>query len=121
MVEQALAHIHKNYAQRLSVDDLCQISGVGRTSFFAAFQQATRKKPLEYIKDLRLDEAKRLLQTRKIYVATVAYQVGYASSAQFSRDYKKKFGSLPSEVVAQIETKTGNSIDCSEGIAGAND
>ena len=112
MVQAALDHIHKNYAQPLRVDDLCEISGLGRTFFFAAFKQATQKKPLEYIKDLRLHQAKRLLQSRKIYVATAAYQVGYASTAQFSRDYKKKFGLLPSNVVAQSATKVGCPNDC---------
>lgn len=101
MIEYALQYIHANFAKPIKIEELCEIAKMSRTKFYLAFEKTTKKKPIEYIKDLRLEEANRLLRTSKIYVASAAYRVGYASSAHFSRDYKRKYQVVPSEIAAR--------------------
>ena len=65
------------------------------SSFHKHFRTVTSTTPLQYQKELRLLEARRLLKTGGASVTTVAYEVGYESSSQFSREYVRKFRRLP--------------------------
>jgi AraC-like DNA-binding protein len=67
------------------------------SSFHKHFRTVTSTTPLQYQKELRLLEARRLLKTGRASVTTVAYEVGYESSSQFSREYARKFGVPPSQ------------------------
>ena len=69
-------------------------------SFHKYFKAITSTTPLQYQKELRLLEARRLLKSGAS-VTTVAYDVGYESPSQFSREYARKFGVPPSEDMAE--------------------
>ena len=69
------------------------------SSFHKHFRTVTSTTPLQYQKELRLLEAQRLLKTGGASVTTVAYEVGYESTSQFSREYARKFGHPPSQEV----------------------
>ena len=58
--------------------------------------------PLQYQKTLRLSEAQRLMLTRKMDAARAAFEVGYVSPSQFSREYRRQFGASPSGHVAAL-------------------
>ena len=65
------------------------------SSFHKHFKSVTRTTPLQYHKDLRLTEARRLLWAGQHTVSTAAFEVGYESPSQFSREYSRKFGASP--------------------------
>jgi AraC-like DNA-binding protein len=67
------------------------------SSFHKQFRTVTSTTPLQYQKELRLLEARRLLMTEGGSVTAVAYEVGYESTSQFSREYARKFGAPPSQ------------------------
>ena len=70
-------------------------------TFYRHFKAATTLSPLQYIKQLRLQEAKRLMLNEHMQAATAGFQVGYISEQHFSRDYKRFFGLPPLQDIAR--------------------
>lgn len=70
-------------------------------TFYRHFKEATSLSPLQYLKRLRLMEAKRLMLSESLSASAAGYEVGYISEQHFSRDYKKFFGRPPMQDVAQ--------------------
>ncbi len=79
-----------------AVPELARIAGMSASSFHEHFKRVTGMTPRQYQKDLRLLESRRLLLEGAISVAGVAYEVGYESPTQFSREYSRKFDVPPS-------------------------
>jgi len=94
-VQTAVVHIRQNYKSVLAVADLAKLAGMSTSSFHEHFKSVTATTPLQYQKHLRLMEAKRLLSEGNHPVSTVAYEIGYESLNQFSREYARKFGASP--------------------------
>ncbi|MCB9523958.1 MAG: AraC family transcriptional regulator [Myxococcales bacterium] len=96
-VAQALARIHGDCARPFAVEDLAKASGMAVSSFHRAFKEVTGETPLQYLKKVRLLKAKGLLVFAGKRVEEAAYDVGYASPSQFSREFKRYFQVSPSE------------------------
>lgn len=94
-ISKAIALIQEGYRQSLPVADLAAAAGMSQSTFHEHFKALTATTPLQYQKELRLLEARRLLQGGGQSVAAVAYEVGYESATQFSREYARKFGLPP--------------------------
>lgn len=94
-VARAISHIRQNYHTSIAIPDLARIAGMSGSSFHTHFRAVTETTPLQYQKDLRLLEAKRLMAEEGIPVSRAAFDVGYESPTQFSRDYSRKFGTSP--------------------------
>ena len=82
----------------MAIPDLARQVGMSASSFHRHFKTITSTTPLQYLKELRLLEARRLLKTGGASVTSAAFDVGYES--QFSREYARKFGVPPSQDVA---------------------
>ncbi|OZG74503.1 hypothetical protein BTA51_05750 [Hahella sp. CCB-MM4] len=93
---RVLQHIQRNYSQSLEVNDLAVIANMSASSFHSHFKTVTGCSPLQYIKSIRLHEARRMIHQDTQNVGDAAYRVGYASASQFSREYKRMFGEAPS-------------------------
>jgi AraC-like DNA-binding protein len=94
-VNQAIQWIKANYAEPLVIDDLAKRVRMSVSTLHHRFKAATVMSPLQYQKQTRLLEARRMLMTGSMEAATVAYQVGYESPSQFSREYRRLFGASP--------------------------
>jgi AraC-like DNA-binding protein len=94
---KAIASIRASIDQPLSVSALAERAGMSKSSFHAHFKTVTGLTPGQYQKDIRLLEARRLLVESDKTVSSIAFDVGYESPAQFSRDYARKFGHPPRE------------------------
>ena len=94
-VARAVTAIHEGYATALKVDDLARLAGMSVSAFHASFKDLTGTTPLQFQKQLRLIEARRLLQGERLSVSSAAFQVGYESPTQFSREYSRQFGISP--------------------------
>jgi len=97
-IARAIAYIRENLSQSLTVNDLANVSGMSVRSFHAYFKSVTSTTPLQYQKELRLIEARRLIQTEGKAVGTAAFEVGYESPTQFSREFSRRFGLAPSRI-----------------------
>lgn len=96
-VVRAISTLHTNFADTLRVDQLADIAPMSPSSFHQHFKALTSMSPLEFQKQLRLLEARRLMVTKAANVAEAAYQVGYESAPQFSREYSRTFGVAPKQ------------------------
>ena len=101
-VTQAIEQIRQNFKTTLSVPDLAKNIGMSTSSFYEHFKQVTKSTPLQYQKELRLIEAQRLIREEQASVSSAAFEVGYESPTQFSREYSRKFGNSPRQELAVL-------------------
>jgi AraC-like DNA-binding protein len=106
-IGRSLAYIRRRYRQPIAVRALAAEAGMSVPSFHSRFRKVIGSTPLNYIKSIRLHEA-RLLMARESYsVARAASAVGYVSSSQFSREFKRRFGRTASEEVRWMRVHLG--------------
>lgn len=106
-IRRAVAWIRDNYSVRLRIEALCDASGMSRASLHRHFRSMTGLSPVQYQKQLRLQEARQLLLAGEHRASDVAYAVGYESASQFSREYLRQFGTPPARDVRQIRESIG--------------
>ncbi len=94
-VARAIAVLRRRFAEPLPVEELARVAAMSPTSFHRHFRAATAMSPLQFQKQLRLREARRLLLARETDAAGVAFAVGYESPSQFGREYRRRFGLPP--------------------------
>jgi AraC-like DNA-binding protein len=94
-VAKAIDRLKRDYATPLSIEELAGVAGMSVSSFHEHFKKVTALSPLQYQKQLRLQEARRLLLGDSGGAADVGFRVGYESPSQFSREYARFFGLPP--------------------------
>jgi AraC-like DNA-binding protein len=92
---RAIAWLRVNYAKPLRMDELAEATRMGVSTLHHQFRALTAMSPLQYQKQLRLQEARRRMLTNGIDATSAAYEVGYESVSQFSREYSRLFGQPP--------------------------
>jgi transcriptional regulator GlxA family with amidase domain len=92
---KAIAWIAANYAKPLSVEELAQVASMGVSTLHHHFRMLTAMSPLQYQKQLRLQSARSLMLNNGLDAASAAFEVGYESATQFSREYSRFFGQPP--------------------------
>jgi len=95
-IARALKHIHAEHAKPLSAEGLAKRAGMSVSAFNHHFRLVTASSPLQYLKRIRLDHARRLMVHDGYNARTAARAVGYESPSQFSREFKRLFGVTPS-------------------------
>ena len=101
-VAKAIGWLKRNYAQTLRIEALARDVHMSPSALHHRFKAVTAMSPLQYQKQLRLQEARRLMLGELTDAATAAYRVGYESPSQFSREYSRLFGAPPSRDVARL-------------------
>jgi AraC-like DNA-binding protein len=99
-VARAIRWIRTRYAEILRIEDLAQLAGMSVTSFHRHFRAVTSMTPIQYQKQIRLQEARARLLANPKDVAAVGFAVGYDSPSQFSREYRRQFGAPPGKHAA---------------------
>jgi AraC-like DNA-binding protein len=94
-VARAIEELKRSYAQKLRIEQLAGLAGMSASTFHEHFKRVTTLSPLQYQKQLRLYEARRLLLSESESAAEVSFRVGYQSPSQFSREYARFFGRPP--------------------------
>ena len=94
-IARAIDWLKGNFAAPLRIDDLAKKASMSPSTFHHHFRSMTALSPLQYQKQLRLQEARRLMLSDRLDAATAAFQVGYESPSQFSREYSRLFGAPP--------------------------
>ena len=94
-VSRAVEHLHENLDRNVSVDELAGLVNMSSSGFHKKFKDVMHISPLQYVKLIRLNKARTLILEGKS-VSDAGYQVGYNSAAQFSREFKRQFGVVPS-------------------------
>jgi AraC-like DNA-binding protein len=94
-VARAVAVLRADFAQPLSVEHLAAVAGMSPSSFHQHFRTVTSLSPLQFQKQLRLIEARRLMLSEGLTASSAAFAVGYESVPQFTREYGRMFGLPP--------------------------
>jgi len=95
-IEHILERIHGAYNQKYDINSLAEEADMSISSFHAAFKAITDMSPLQYIKKIKLHKAREFITVHGCTASAAAYQVGYESTSQFTREYKRMFGVTPS-------------------------
>ncbi|MBD2742843.1 AraC family transcriptional regulator [Coleofasciculus sp. FACHB-1120] len=103
-IAEVIKRIKANFAQPMRVEDLAEQARMSPSSFHYHFKEVTSMSPLQYQKQLRLLEARRLMLAENFDAANAAYQVGYESASQFSREYSRLFGAPPIRDIERLRT-----------------
>ena len=106
-VSRAIARIRSHFAEPCRIEALAEIAGMSPSSFHRHFKAVTTMSPLQYQKQVRLQEARRLLLAQRSDAAGIGFSVGYESASQFSRDYSRLFGCPPARDAARLRVLSG--------------
>ncbi|MEJ8661503.1 AraC family transcriptional regulator [Streptomyces sp. MS1.AVA.4] len=101
-VARAVRWIRDHYTQPFRVEDVAQRSGMSVSAFYRNFQAVTAMSPIQFQKQIRLQEARLLLATHPNDITGVGHRVGYDNPSQFSREYRRQFGAPPSQDAARL-------------------
>lgn len=100
----AISWLREHFAQPLRIETLADVAGMGASTLHHQFRLLTSMSPLQYQKQLRLHEARRLLLMEGIDATSAALRVGYESATQFNREYRREFGEPPMRDVKRLRT-----------------
>ncbi|MBS0231881.1 MAG: AraC family transcriptional regulator [Proteobacteria bacterium] len=103
-LSEAIQVLRNNFTEPVRIDDLAAVAHMSPSSFHQHFKTLTSMTPLQYQKQLRLLRARQLMSDGKINVSDAAYQVGYESASQFSREYARMFGTPPKRDAIDLRT-----------------
>lgn len=95
-IARVLKQLHAEYAEPFRAEDLAKQAGMSVSAFHYHFKLVTASSPVQYLKRIRLDQARRLMVHDGYNAGTAARAVGYESLSQFSREFKRLFGVTPS-------------------------
>nr|WP_246406521.1 AraC family transcriptional regulator [Modestobacter versicolor] len=101
-VGTAVRWIRDHHAEPIRVEDLASMTHLSPSAFHRSFQAVTAMSPIQFQKQIRLQEARMLLMARPGDVAGAGHAVGYESASQFSREYRRQFGTSPGRDAARL-------------------
>jgi len=102
-VNRAISWLKRNYAAPFRIETIAREARLSPSALHHSFKSVTAMSPLQYQKQLRLQEARRLMLGQAMDAATAGHQVGYESPSQFSREYSRLFGAPPSRDIARLK------------------
>lgn len=101
-IAKAIEWLRSNYSSPIRVDELAAHVQMSTSNLHNHFRQLTAMSPLQYLKWLRLHEARHLMMNQRLSAAGAAFAVGYESTSQFSREYGRLFGAPPKRDIAAL-------------------
>ena len=101
-VSRAISWLNGNFQQPLRIDSLAREANLSVSTLHHRFKAMTAMSPLQYQKQLRLNEARRLMLSEGLDASAAGYRVGYESPSQFSREYSRQFGAPPVRDLARL-------------------
>jgi AraC-like DNA-binding protein len=109
-ISDVIEHIMNNYDKLLKIEELAEIANMSVSSLHRHFKEVTAMSPIQFQKQLRLQEARSLLLSESTDAADVAFRVGYESPSQFSREYSRMFGLPPKEDTKRMRKQYNQKI-----------
>jgi AraC-like DNA-binding protein len=103
-IARAIGRLREHYDEPLKIEEMARELGMSVSGFHHHFKSVTSMSPLQFQKQIRLQEARRLMLGEDLDAASAGHRVGYEDPAYFSRDYKKLFGAPPQRDIARLRS-----------------
>jgi AraC-like DNA-binding protein len=103
-ISRAIGRLREHYNEPLKIEEIARELGMSVSGFHHHFKSVTAMSPLQFQKQIRLQEARRLMLGEDLDAASAGHRVGYEDPAYFSRDYKKLFGAPPQRDIARLRS-----------------
>ncbi|WP_299094277.1 AraC family transcriptional regulator [uncultured Metabacillus sp.] len=110
-IRDVVEYIINNFDRSFLIEELSELANMSAASLHRHFKEITAMSPIQFQKQLRLQEARRLLLSESTDAADVAFRVGYESPSQFSREYSRMFGLPPREDIKRMREKFNQKIN----------
>jgi AraC-like DNA-binding protein len=110
-VNRAIRRLQRDFEKPVAVAALAAEAGMCVSAFHQHFKTVTAMSPLQYQKQLRLQEARRLILSSALDAASAGHRVGYDSASQFSREYSRLFGAPPMRDAARLKTRPPEPVE----------
>jgi AraC-like DNA-binding protein len=104
-ISKAIGHLREHFDQPLRMDEVARQLGMSVSGFHHHFKSVTAMSPLQYQKQIRLQEPRRLMLGEDLDAASAGFRVGYEDPSYFSRDYKKQFGAPPQRDISRLRSE----------------
>jgi AraC-like DNA-binding protein len=101
-ISKAVGHLREHFYEPLRIENIARELGMSVSGFHHHFKSVTAMSPLQFQKQIRLQEARRLMLGEDLDAASAGFRVGYEDPSYFSRDYKKQFGAPPQRDIARL-------------------
>ncbi len=111
LIARAVERLRQDFDQPLRIEDLARELGMSVSGLHHHFKAVTAMSPLQFQKQLRLQEARRLMLSEDLDAASAAYRVGYHDASHFNREYKSLFGVPPMRDVQRLREEVQESIE----------
>lgn len=108
-ISKAIKLLRENFDRPLKIESLARSIGMSVSSFHHHFKAVTGMSPLQFLKQIRLQEARRLMLSEGLDAASAGFNVGYEDPSYFNREYKKLFGAPPQRDIARLRTELATS------------
>jgi AraC-like DNA-binding protein len=109
-ISDVIQHIMNNYDKSFKIEELAEIANMSVSSLHRHFKEVTAMSPIQFQKQLRLQEARSLLLSESADAADVGFRVGYESPSQFSREYSRMFGLPPIEDIKRMRDQYDHKV-----------
>lgn len=96
-INEVIRHINTNYEQHITLEELAALSNLSKSHFTKVFSESMKLTPMEYLKTIRLQNAKKMLLSNHLSVTQVSQQCGFNSSSYFTKSFKEAFNETPKE------------------------
>jgi AraC-like DNA-binding protein len=106
-IDTAIQLLVNRFAEPLSIEDLASAAHMSLSTLHHRFKAVTAMSPMQFQKQLRLHEARRLMLSEGLDASVAAHRVGYESASQFSREYRRLFGAPPRRDTASVRVGVG--------------
>jgi AraC-like DNA-binding protein len=103
-IAKAIENLREHYDRPLRIENIARDMGMSVSGFHHHFKSVTAMSPLQFQKQIRLQEARRLMLGEDLDAASAGFRVGYEDPSYFSRDYKKQFGAPPQRDIARLRS-----------------
>jgi AraC-like DNA-binding protein len=99
---RVVSYIQERYERPLNVQTIARKAGMGESTLHHVFKEAVGMSPMQYLKKIRLHQARLMMVSDGLGAGEAAFRVGYGSASQFSREFKRLFGLLPSRAAETL-------------------
>lgn len=106
-LNRVIEQLTRRFAEPVSIEELAEVAHMSPSTLHLRFKQLTALSPLQFQKQLRLQQARRLMLGDGLDAASAAHRVGYESPSQFSREYRRLFGTPPREDISLLRNAAG--------------